>query len=123
MLTGGVGAILALGLNAGVQSFKFFFDVLLELIEAAAVRFADFPGLFDYGLLQAREPRLVVPHLGPEQDVPNLVDVARAPLNDLGRAGLTLVVSGFGLAALWLLGWVHVGFSCALKRYQKSYCT
>src|SRR5215510_14251892 len=123
MLTGGVGAILALGLNAGVQSFKFFFDVLLELIEAAAVRFADFSGFFDYGLLQAREPRFVVPHLGPEQDVSNLVNVARSALNDLGRAGLTLSVSGFGVAALWLLGWVHIRFSCALERYQESYCT
>src|SRR5258706_3291714 len=101
MLTGGVGPVFALRFDAGVHGFTFLLDVLLELIEAAAARFADFAGFFDYGLLQAREPRLVIPHLGPKQDVPNFVDVARSSLNDLGRPCLTLIVSGFGVAALW----------------------
>src|SRR5579863_10063936 len=109
MLAAGVGALFPLGLEPRFQRFEFPLDELLQLIEAAAGALADLARLPRHRLFQAREARFIIPHLGAEEDIANLVDIPPA-LDHLRRPGF-----GVALGRVFrLLSWIH-------RTYYRSY--
>ena len=72
------GALVALGVQARFQRREFFMNERFQRFQVAARGLAQIRRFFLQGFFQARETLLVVAHVGPEEDVADLIDVAGA---------------------------------------------